>query len=69
MNPVSGDDQPNAMKLPDIVAAEAEDIRADLAFTKPDESPALIAQRAVEEGYDMVVVGGGDGTVSEVAKG
>jgi len=67
MNPVSGDDQPNAMKLPDIVAAmEAEDIRADLAFTKPDE-PALIAQRAVEEGYDMVVVGGGDGTVSEVA--
>jgi len=38
MNPVSGDDQPNAMKLPDIVAAvEAEDIRADLAFTKPDE--------------------------------
>lgn len=70
MNPVSGDNQPNPMKLPDIVAAmESEDIRADLAFTKPDESPALIAQRAVEEGYDMVVVGGGDGTVSEVAKG
>jgi diacylglycerol kinase (ATP) len=70
MNPVSGDDQPNPMKLPEIVAAmEAEDIRADLAFTKPDSSPALIAQQAVEEGYDMVVVGGGDGTVSEVAKG
>lgn len=70
VNPISGDDQPNPMKLPDIVAAmEAEDIRADLAFTKADESPALIAQRAVEEGYDMVVVSGGDGTVSEVAKG
>ena len=70
MNPISGDDQPNPMKLPDIVAAmEAEDIRADLAFTKPDSSPALIAEQAVEEGYDMVVVGGGDGTVSEVAKG
>ncbi len=69
MNPVSGD-EPNAMKLPDIIAAmEAADIRADLTFTKPDESPALIAQRAVSEGYDMVVVGGGDGTVSEVAKG
>jgi len=67
MNPVSGDDQPNAMKLPDISGDGSEDIRADLAFTKPDESPALIAQRAVEEGYDMVVVGGGDGTVSEVA--
>ncbi|HEY9847047.1 MAG TPA: diacylglycerol kinase family protein, partial [Candidatus Caenarcaniphilales bacterium] len=70
MNPVSGTDEPNSMKLPDIITAlEAEDIRADLAFTKPDESPRLIAQRAVEEGYAMVIVGGGDGTVSEVAKG
>ena len=70
MNPVSGDDQPNPMKLPEILAAmEAEDIRAELTFTKPDSSPALIAQQAVAEGYDMVVVGGGDGTVSEVAKG
>ncbi|MBE9181867.1 diacylglycerol kinase family lipid kinase [Oculatella sp. LEGE 06141] len=70
MNPVSGDDEPNPMKLPDILAAlEAEGIRADLAFTKPDESPALIAQQAISEGYDLVVVGGGDGTVSEVAKG
>jgi diacylglycerol kinase (ATP) len=70
MNPISGTDEPNPMKLPDILAAlETEDIRADLAFTKPDESPSLLAQRAVEEGYDMVIVGGGDGTVSEVAKG
>jgi diacylglycerol kinase (ATP) len=69
MNPISGDDQPNLMKLPDIVGAlEAEGVRADLGFTKPDESPGLIAQQAMEEGYDMVVVGGGDGTVSEVAK-
>jgi len=70
MNPVSGDGQPNPMKLPEIIAAmEAEGIRADLAFTNPDESPALTAERAVEEGYEMVVVGGGDGTVGEVAKG
>ena len=70
MNPISGDDQPNPMKLPDILAAmEAENIRADIAFTKADESPAVIAQLAVEEGYEMIVVGGGDGTVSEVAKG
>jgi len=70
MNPVSGSDEPNAMKLPDIIAAlETEDIRTDLVFTKLDESPSLIARRAVAEGYDMVIVGGGDGTVSEVAKG
>lgn len=70
MNPVSGVDEPNPMKLPDIIAAlEAEDIRAELAFTKPDESPRAIAQQAAQEDYDLVIVGGGDGTVSEVAKG
>jgi diacylglycerol kinase (ATP) len=70
MNPVSGTDEPNSLKLPDIIAAlDAEDIRADLAFTKPDESPMLIAQQAVDEGYELVIVSGGDGTVSEVAKG
>jgi diacylglycerol kinase (ATP) len=70
MNPLSGDDEPNLMKLPDIIAMlESEGIRADLTFTKPEESPSEIARQAVEEGYDMVIVGGGDGTVSEVAKG
>lgn len=70
VNPVSGSDQPNLEKLPEIVAAmEAGGLRSDIAFTTPDESPTEIAQRAVREGYDLVVVGGGDGTVSEVAKG
>jgi diacylglycerol kinase (ATP) len=70
MNPVSGTDEPNPMKLPDIMAAlEAEDIRAELVFTSQDKSPMHIAQQAAAEGYDMVIVGGGDGTVSEVAKG
>ena len=70
INPVSGDDEPNRMKLPEIIAAlEAEGIQAEPAFTKPDESPVLIAQQAVEAGCNLVIVGGGDGTVSEVAKG
>lgn len=70
MNPTSGNDEPNSMKLPEIVEAlESEGIRAELTFTKPEESPASIAEQAVQEGYDLVIVGGGDGTVSEVAKG
>ncbi|PSB34576.1 diacylglycerol/lipid kinase family protein [Chlorogloea sp. CCALA 695] len=70
INPVSGNDEPNLMKLPDIIAAmEAEGIRADIAFTDPDNSPALIALKAIEENYELVVVAGGDGTVGEVAKG
>ncbi len=70
INPVSGDDEPNLLKLPEIIAAmEAEGIRADIAFTDPNNSPALIAQKAIEEDYELVVVAGGDGTVGEVAKG
>jgi len=70
INPVSGDDEPNLMKLPDIIAAlDSEGVRADIAFTEPNSSPALIAQKAIEENYDVVVVAGGDGTVGEVAKG
>lgn len=70
VNPVSGDEQPNLMKLPEIVAAlEIEGIRADIAFTDPNNSPTQIAQTAVEEGYNLVIVAGGDGTVAEVAKG
>lgn len=70
INPVSGNDEPNLMKLPEIIAAmDAEGIRADIAFTDPDNSPALIAQKAIEENYELVVVAGGDGTVGEVAKG
>lgn len=70
INPVSGDDEPNLLKLPEIIAAmESLGIRADIAFTDPDNSPALIALKAVEENYELVVVAGGDGTVGEVAKG
>lgn len=70
MNPISGVDEPNPMKLPEMIATlEAEGIRAVLTFTEPDESPTLLAQRSVAEGYDLVIVSGGDGTVSEVAKG
>lgn len=70
MNPISGDDEPNPMKLPEIVSAlETHDIRADLAFTTPEHSPELIARLAVEEEYELVIASGGDGTVSEIAKG
>lgn len=69
MNPVSGGDQ-HYSTLPDIIAAiEAVNIRADLTFTSLERSSTQIAQQSVEEGYDLVVVGGGDGTVSEVATG
>jgi diacylglycerol kinase (ATP) len=70
INPVSGDNQPNPMKLPDIMALlDAAGLRADLIFTRPDLSPTIVAKQAVEEGYDLVIVGGGDGTVNQAAAG
>jgi len=59
MNPISGDDEPNPMKLPDIVAA------MEAKIFEPTWHLLVTCSNcndAVEEGYDMVVVGGGDGT-------
>ncbi|MBI4301165.1 MAG: diacylglycerol kinase family lipid kinase [Chloroflexi bacterium] len=44
-------------------------IRVDLTFTKLTESMTQSVGQAAREGYDLVIVGGGDGTVSEVAAG
>jgi len=37
--------------------------------TRPDVKPAELAKRAVEEGADLVIAAGGDGTVLQVAEG
>ncbi|MBI4319896.1 MAG: diacylglycerol kinase family lipid kinase [Chloroflexi bacterium] len=57
-------------KLPEVVnLLEEAGIRVDLSFTKITEALTLSVRQAVEEGYSLVIVGGGDGTVSEVAGG
>ncbi len=50
-------------------ALRAAGIWAEIVETKPDEPPHLVARRAVEEGFSMVIACGGDGTVGAVAKG
>ncbi len=56
--------------LPLLVSLlEKADIRVDLTFTRLNEPMTASVARAGEEGYDLVIVGGGDGTVSEVAEG
>jgi diacylglycerol kinase (ATP) len=69
INPVSGDDQPNADKVPEIQAALAQTLpHLEVAYTTPERSAAAIARDAVASGAEVVLVGGGDGTVSQVAK-
>ena len=59
-----------AGRLPEVVAAlEDGGLRLDVTFTRQGRRSTELAQEAVADGYDLVVVAGGDGTVSEVAAG
>ncbi len=44
-------------------------IWAEIVETKEHEPPGDVARRAADEGFAMVIAGGGDGTVGAVAKG
>ncbi len=50
-------------------ALRAAGIWAEIVETKVGESPAAVARRAADEGFSMVIAGGGDGTVGATAKG
>ncbi|GAA3980650.1 diacylglycerol kinase family lipid kinase [Thermobifida alba] len=52
-----------------IVRALASDIKLDTALTEYRGHAVELARRAAEDGYDMVISFGGDGTVNEVANG
>lgn len=55
---------------PDIVAAlRAAGVRHDLVATEGPGHAIELARRAREEGYEVIVAAGGDGTVNEVVNG
>ncbi|MFH1486752.1 MAG: diacylglycerol kinase family protein [Chloroflexota bacterium] len=55
-------------KLPEIVnLLDEAGIRVDLAFTKMTQAMTRTVRQAIDDGYGLIIVGGGDGTVSEVA--
>lgn len=71
-NPVSGGPTVNHQdQYSEVFAALREaGIWAETVETRADESPAILARRAAGSGrFDLLIVAGGDGTVSEVAKG
>lgn len=47
----------------------AAGIWTEIVETKPNEPPHLVARRAVDEGFSMVIACGGDGTVGATARG
>ena len=69
INPVSGDDQPNSEKVATIQTwLTSAPFEAEVCYTSRERGAGTIAREAVASGVEVVLVGGGDGTVSEVAR-
>lgn len=69
INPVSGDDEPNSEKVATIQSwLTSAPFQAEVCYTTEQRGAGVIAREAVASGVEVVLVGGGDGTVSEVAR-
>ena len=67
VNPVSGQTPVPVDMIKEKL--EASESACEIRKTEPDVSPRKHAQAAVEEGADLVIAVGGDGTVLKVAEG
>jgi diacylglycerol kinase (ATP) len=69
INPVSGDGEPNEGKVSTIQKwLKSAPFVTDVCYTTKERGAGVIARDAVGAGVEVVLVGGGDGTVSEVAR-
>ncbi|MBR5324693.1 MAG: diacylglycerol kinase family lipid kinase [Muribaculaceae bacterium] len=68
INPISGTSKKNNIpqKINDILSSE--DVTIDIVYTEYAGHATVLAQKAVEDGYNVVLAIGGDGTCNEVAK-
>jgi diacylglycerol kinase (ATP) len=68
INPVSGDGEPNEEKVSAIQKwLKPAPFVAQVCYTTKERGAGAVARDAVAAGVEVVLVGGGDGTVSEVA--
>jgi diacylglycerol kinase (ATP) len=69
INPASGDGEPNKEKVSTIrKCLTSAPFIAQVCYTTKERGAGMIARDAVAAGVEVVLVGGGDGTVSEVAR-
>ena len=69
LNPISLEKHVKEGLVPFLSTLEDGGIRCDVSYTKIDATMTESVAHAVQERYDLVIAGGGDGTVSEVASG
>lgn len=69
LNPAAGGDQAAALAAPLAERLTPAFGPLEIAFTSGQGDGEAAARRAVEDGCDMLFVGGGDGTLNEVLNG
>ncbi len=72
VNPASGASEPkdHSREIAKIwTELRAAGIWAEIVETQRDQPPGELAKKAADEGFAMVIAGGGDGTVGATAKG
>ena len=68
INPISGTSKKNNIpqKINDILSSD--DVTIDIVYTEYAGHATVLAKNAVDDGYNVVLAIGGDGTCNEVAK-
>ncbi len=70
VNPGAGNPTQTARKLKLVIGfLEKNGLDVKVAYAKPKRKAAPIAERAVKNGYEVVVAMGGDGTIEAVMRG
>lgn len=69
LNPVSGGGTASEAEGPVRAALEAVGARAEVRPTSHEGDARALARAAADEGFDVVLAFGGDGTANEVARG
>ena len=69
-NPGAGDPAEAATRIEQVITTLSEaGLQVDVALAHPKNEAIPIAQKAVTDGYDIVVAMGGDGTIGAVIRG
>ncbi len=70
INPGAGPTNDTAKNMESAVKLlKKQGIKVDVALAKPKKEATPLAKKAVKDGYEMIIVMGGDGTVEAAARG